>query len=92
MADIKVEFYGIPRQRAGVAMLDVQLEPSEATLGQLMIHLAAQLPDLATDCIVEDRLADGFVANVNGTQFVQDPGATLPPNCSILIMSADAGG
>jgi len=82
-----VEFLGVPRQRAGVSELEIQAD----TLGQLLGTLAAQIPSLS-EFIAEDRLHSTFVANLNGDQFVSDPGTPLGENDCVLILSADAGG
>ena len=82
-----VEFLGVPRQRAGVSQLEVDAK----TLGELFGTLAAQFPSL-TDLIAADRLHSSFVANLNGDQFVSDPGTPLSNNDCVLILSADAGG
>jgi molybdopterin converting factor small subunit len=82
-----VEFLGIPRERAGVAELDVQAD----TLGQLLSMLAVRLPSLR-ELIVMDRLHPAFVANLNGDQFVSDPATPLAATDNVLILSADAGG
>lgn len=92
MAQIKVEFFGIPRQRAQVAELTVELTEPSPTLNNLLQQLTEQLPDFARYCVVDNRLADGYVANLDGKEFLSDASTTLPSNCSILIMSADAGG
>ena len=82
-----VEFLGVPRQRAGVSELEVQAD----TLGQLLGRLATQIPSLG-EFIAEDRLHSTFIANLNGDQFVSDPGTPLGENDCLLILSADAGG
>ena len=82
-----VEFFGVPRQRAGVPNLEVHAE----TLGQLLRKLAAQMPALA-EFIAMDRLHSAFVANLNGDQFVSDPRTLLRDDDCIIILSADAGG
>jgi molybdopterin converting factor small subunit len=82
-----VEFLGVPRQRAGVSELEVQAD----TLGQLLGTLAAQIPSLG-ELIAVDRLNSSFVANLNGDQFVSDPGTPLRQDDCVLILSADAGG
>jgi molybdopterin converting factor small subunit len=82
-----VEFLGIPRQRAGVA----QIEMRAATLGQLLETLAADIPPLAA-LIAGDRLQPSFAANLNGERFVSDPETMLRENDRVLILSADAGG
>ncbi len=82
-----VEFFGVPRQRAGVSQLEVQAD----TLGQLLGTLVARIPSLC-EIISVDRLHPAFVANLNGDRFVEDPGTRLQQNDSVLILSADAGG
>jgi molybdopterin converting factor small subunit len=82
-----VELLGVPRERAGVAELEVQAD----TLGQLLMALAARFPSLG-ELINTDRLRPSFVANLNGDQFVSDPGTQLSEDDSVLILSADAGG
>ncbi len=82
-----VEFLGVPRQRAGVSELEIQAD----TLGQLLGKLTAQIPSLS-ELIATDRLHSSLVANLNGDQFVSDPGTPLGENDCVLILSADAGG
>jgi len=82
-----VEFLGVPRQRAGVSELEVKAD----TLGELLGTLAARIPSLG-EFIATDRLHSTFVANLNGDQFVSDPGTPLGENDCVLILSADAGG
>lgn len=82
-----VEFFGVPRERAGVASLDVEA----GTLGQLWTTLAAQIPSLG-NLICADRLNPVLVANLNGDRFVSDPATPLSESDSVLILSADAGG
>jgi molybdopterin converting factor small subunit len=82
-----VEFFGVPRQRAGISELEVQAD----TLGQLLGTLAARIPSLG-EFISVDRLHPTFVANLNGDRFVDDPGTRLGEDDCVLILSADAGG
>jgi molybdopterin converting factor small subunit len=82
-----VEFLGIPRQRAGVSNLEVEVK----TLGQLLGTLAARIPSLG-EFIAADRLHPAFIANLNGDRFVSDPGTPLSEDDCVLILSADAGG
>jgi molybdopterin converting factor small subunit len=82
-----VEFFGVPRERAGVSELEVHAD----TLGQLLGMLAARVPSLS-EIIQRDRLHPAFVANLNGDRFVTDPGTPLRAGDSVLILSADAGG
>ena len=82
-----VEFFGVPRERAGMAGLEVRAD----TLGQLLGTLAAQIPSLGK-LIGASRLHPAFVANLNGDRFVSDPGTPLGEDDCVLILSADAGG
>jgi molybdopterin converting factor small subunit len=82
-----VEFFGLPRERAGVSAIEVQAE----TLGQLLEKLAAQIPPLA-EFVGSNRLHPVFVANLNGDCFVSDPATPLRESDHVLIVSADAGG
>ena len=84
---MRVELYGVPRERAGVAQLELQAD----TLGQLLNALAGRFPALAA-CIADNRLQPSFAANLNGDRFVSDPGTPLAASDSVLILSADAGG
>jgi molybdopterin converting factor small subunit len=82
-----VEFFGVPRERAGVSDLEVHAD----TLGQLLGMLAERLPSLSK-IIEDDRLHPAFVANLNGDRFVTEPGTALRADDCVLILSADAGG
>lgn len=82
-----VEFLGIPRERAGVAQVEVRAQ----TLGQLLVTLATDVPSLR-ELISENRLRPSCVANLNGDRFISDPATILHHNDRLLILSADAGG
>ena len=75
-----VEFFGVPRARAGISELEVQAD----TLGQLLKTLAARIPSL--------DMNSSFVANLNGDRFVSDPETPIGAGDRVLILSADAGG
>ena len=87
---MRVEFFGVPRERAGVAQLDFQVD----TLGQLLSTLAVRIPSLGEFIIAgrADQLRPSVVANLNGDRFVSDPRTPLEENDCVLILSADAGG
>jgi molybdopterin converting factor small subunit len=82
-----VEFLAMPRRLAGISEIEVHAE----TLGELLTALAARLPSLGK-FIISDRLHPSFVANLNGDQFVSDPGTALGEKDRVLILSADVGG
>lgn len=89
---IRVEFYGIVRQRADTATIHVEEDGSSLTLGELLQQIVTQIPELAQDCIANDQLQAGYVANINGQEFVSDPRRRIESGQTVLIMSADAGG
>jgi molybdopterin converting factor small subunit len=84
---MRVEFLGIPRERVGVAELEVEAD----TLGQLLIALERRFPAL-DGLIKAGRLHSSFRANLNGDTFVSDPRTRLSGRDCVLILSADAGG
>jgi molybdopterin converting factor small subunit len=84
---MRLEFYGVPRERAGVPGLEVQAD----TLGQLLGALAVRIPSFGR-FISGDRLHPSFIASLNGERFVSDPGTPLGKDDCLLILSADAGG
>lgn len=88
---IRVEFFGIARQRVGAAACELKL-PRPATLGDCLEALAARFPAMAADCIDRGTLKPAFAANVNGRTFVRDSRAAIPDGATLLILSADAGG
>jgi molybdopterin converting factor small subunit len=82
-----VEFLAVPRRLAGISEIEVQAD----TLGELLTVLAAQLPSLGK-FIISGKLHPSLVVNLNGDQFVSDPGTVLSEKDRVLILSADAGG
>ncbi len=89
---IHVEFYGIPRERTGVASTDVEILRNTLRLEDVLIELEHQFPRLAHECINNGRLSAGYIANLDGKQFINDTKMTLRENQVLLIMSSDAGG
>src|SRR5690606_13443550 len=94
LMQITVEFFGIPRQRAGCAEITLSLPAcnDQATLGEILIALARELPDFGRECLGENRLQPGYIANLNGERFLSYPHATIAAGDTLLILSADVGG
>jgi len=84
---MRVEFFGIPRERAGTAEFESQAE----TLGQLLNVIAVRFPSLS-EVVQSGRLRSPFLANLNGDRFISDPATKLSESDYVLILSADAGG
>jgi molybdopterin converting factor small subunit len=91
LMSIHVEFFGIARQRAGVAEVDV---PCDGTtkLAAIVTALGERFPPLVGECFDQGGLRPGFICNIDGDRFVFDPETYLDSGCTLLIMSADAGG
>jgi hypothetical protein len=87
-----VEFFGIPRARAGVALLALDDADRPATLGELWRALATRLPEFGAQCISDGRLAPHYTANLDGRRFARDPDTTLGDVSHVLVLSSDAGG
>jgi len=85
---VTVEFYGIPRERAGKAECNIAAD----TLGELLAELAVELPRFAETCLFEGELRAGFLVSIDGRFFTSDGSTPLPSGTRVLILSADAGG
>lgn len=92
-----IEFYGVPRLRAGVAEVMFEFDTQDISLNQLLQRVAAQFPDMAAECF--DRREDGsfqllqaYAANLDGEQFVRDPTTRVSDGQAVLFIATDAGG
>ena len=88
-----VELYGTARLLAKTAKVALVLPP-QAVLSSVFEALAGQLPVLLGPVIVPDqsKLTSCYACNINGLDFVRDPGFKINPGDSIIIISNDAGG
>ena len=84
---MRVEFFGVPRQRTGLSELEIEAE----TFGEALQELARRAPSMR-ELIQVDRLHPSLAASLNGDRFVSDPQTQLAKNDCVLILSADAGG
>ena len=82
-----VEFLGIPRERAGVAELEIEAR----SLGQLLGSIAERFPGF-DGLVSADGLHPSLAASLNGDIFVRDPATPLAASDRVLILSADVGG
>jgi molybdopterin converting factor small subunit len=86
--EVTIEFYGIPRQRAGRAELTVQAR----TIDDLLSQVEQACPALAGLVRPDGRLAPQYLLNVDGREFATDLQRRLYPGERVLLLSADAGG
>lgn len=83
-----VEFYGIPRERAGLAALDVDAYNAV----ELLLALEDMCPGLGRLIGPDGALAPEYLLSLNGEEFLADLGHVLEPGDRLLLLSADAGG
>jgi len=86
--EVTVEFYGIPRQRAGRADLTVQAR----TLDDLLSAVERACPGLAGLVCSDGRLAPQYLLSVDGREFATDLERQFKAGERVLLLSADAGG
>jgi sulfur-carrier protein len=90
---IRVEFYGIARQWAGVANVCVEMPVAQTTLGQLIVHVGESIASSGERPITNGGvLHETLVANLDGARFISDPDTPIREGQCLLILSADAGG
>jgi molybdopterin converting factor small subunit len=85
---VTVEFYGIPRLRAGVAELAVEA----ATVGDALAAVERACPRLAGLRRADGRLAPQYLLSLDGRRFLSEPGERLAAGDRLLLLGADAGG
>jgi hypothetical protein len=83
-----VEFYGIPRLRAGRAELAVS--PGSASV--VLAEVVARCPGLSDLLTAEGRLSPHYLLSLDGGAFVTTLAEELPAGTRLLILSADPGG
>ncbi len=83
-----VEFFGIPRERAGVAMCVVEA----TTLSEALQAAGNKYPQFAESCLDDDTPRAGYLVNINGVLFTTNPQTALKSNDAVLFLSADVGG
>jgi molybdopterin converting factor small subunit len=88
MATMTVEFFGIPRARAGVPELVVPAR----TVAQALAEVATAIPALADLLQADGRLAPHYLLCVGGGRFDVPLNEPLPSGARLLLLSADAGG
>jgi molybdopterin converting factor small subunit len=88
MPPIRVELFGIPRQRAGVATAVVDADTVADALRLLRVQHAG-LADLLNG---DGELSPHYLLSLDGVAFVRDLAAPLADHAKLLLLSADAGG
>lgn len=96
-----IEFFGIPRNRAGVPRVELEFSSASLTLADVLDQLAHRFPALAAGCFEAAdglvnkctyTLSEPYMVSVSGRRFVRDPATVLQPDDWLLLLSTDAGG
>jgi molybdopterin converting factor small subunit len=85
---VTVEFYGVPRARAGRSELTVPA----TTVAEALAEVAGACPGLTGLRQPDGRLAPQYVLSLDGERFLTDPAERLRSGDRLLLLSADAGG
>ena len=85
---VTVEFFGVPRQRAGRAQLVV----SAGTIIETLKQVGQACPALNDLVQAGGKLAPHYALSLNGQKFLRDLDQLLTPGDRLLLLSADAGG
>jgi molybdopterin converting factor small subunit len=85
---ITVEFYGVPRARAGRREVRV----TAATAEEALAAVTAVCPALASVWGEDGQLNPHFLLSLDGERFVTDLTQTLKAGDRLVLLSADTGG
>jgi molybdopterin converting factor small subunit len=85
---VTVEFFGIPRQRAGRAELAVPA----GTVAEALAAVVCDCPGLHGLLNDSRGLSAEYLLSINGERFVSNLGQRLRPGDQLWLLSADAGG
>lgn len=85
---VTVEFYGIPRRRAGRDTVCVEA----GTIVQVLNAVERMCPALAGLVEANGQLSPHYLISLDGNGFVTDLQQALPAGARVLLLSADAGG
>ncbi len=86
--DVIVEFFGVPRHRAGRAELRV----AAGTVAEVLARVGCACPGLTGLTRPDGRLAPHYLLSVDGQRFVTDMREEIRGGERLLLLSADAGG
>jgi molybdopterin converting factor small subunit len=88
VSEITVEFFGIPRQRAGRSELVVQA----TTIAEVLSAVERVCPGLHGLVSADGRPAPHYLLSLNGRRFTDDPCERRMTGDRVLLLSADIGG
>jgi hypothetical protein len=86
--EVIVEFFGVPRLRAGRTELAVP----PGRLADILTAIEHACPGLTGLRQADGRLSPHYLLSHDGRTFVTDLQHEIPPGSRVLLLSADAGG
>jgi molybdopterin converting factor small subunit len=86
--EVTVEFYGIPRQRAGRAELAV----TARTVGDVLRAVERACPGLSDLVQSDGCLTPHYLLSLSGERFMQNGNEPVRHGDHFMLLSADAGG
>ncbi|MBA61665.1 MAG: hypothetical protein CMJ76_04800 [Planctomycetaceae bacterium] len=89
---IKIEYFGIPRQRVGVASESYEFDGEETGIHDILRAVADKHPAFQQHCMDGETINKHMVVNLNGNQFFQSQDGVTRDGDALLILSMDAGG
>lgn len=87
-AEVTVEFYGIPRHRAGLAEVTV----AAGTLAEVLNRVSSHCTGLGDLFEADGSLNRQYLLSIDGNVFVTDLHRPIDAAERLLLLSADAGG
>jgi hypothetical protein len=88
MREVIVEFFGIPRLRAGRSELTVAAD----TVAELLAAVERECPGLAGLRRSDGGLSPQYLLSLDGRRFVTHVAESLDAGERVLLLSADPGG
>ena len=88
MPVVTVEFFSMPRHRAGRAELTV----AAATIAEALAAVESACPGLSGLVQPDGRLSAHYLLSLNGGRFLTDLRQPLEAGARLWLLSADAGG
>ena len=87
-ASVIVEFYGVPRLRAGRAEIAV----IPGSVAEVLAEVRERCPGLKDLLRPDGRLSPHYLLSLDGEEFLTDLSRLLTSGTHLLLLSADAGG
>jgi molybdopterin converting factor small subunit len=88
MQEVTVEFFGVPRQKAGRTELTVRA----STIAEALRAIEQECPLIKGLTGDGGQLSTHYLISIDGREFTTDIGKELKTGSRLLLLSADAGG